>query len=616
MASLPSSSGGFYSYSPLPSSPTSIRLLTLNPDFPGAEINCRLETVPLDSTPEYEALSYAWGPPLFRDTIFVRGAPLRVTRNLYAALQNIRDPVIKKIFWIDAICINQLDIDERNSQVQIMPSIYSSASLVLIWLGAKDAYIDAAWDLLEKWRIGTIPHRITEDEYIGLEKVFQKPSWWTRLWVVQEVVFARACTLQCGNRVLPWGFLGHAIPQVQELPSSRSDDKVRLTNILRVGVGLTASQVAHRVVHKAGHKEQLERLENYIENWATPRECMDKRDVIYVMLNIVPLRDDQPKIKPDYSKSLYAVYGELTRHMLVFHNKLSTLCNTYHPFTESSDRDIKGIFPSWSIDWSRRRVIESLINYFPSLLYPKAGTLLYSASGDTKIDVRIFHPNNPNILMLQGVIFDTIVSVTDSYDESGLSSWQPLVRSWQPANLSQTSYPTGEDATDAYIRTLFRDVSRHPFGMPKARLPSSQLPIHRKYFAIWSTGEHDGEWDRNHLLPASSGDVESMKDFTMALALSTNCWCFFVTSKGHFGLSQTGARIGDSVVVVEGACTPLVLRPATEEVRSALAPEIDVGQEKSVWTRVSAAYVHGIMDGEVTGMLKRGEVERQEVLLI
>lgn len=610
MASSPSSSDSAYSYSLLPSSPTSIRLLILNPDFPRAEINCRLETVPLDSAPNYEALSYAWGPPLLTETIFIRGAPLRVTRNLFAALQNIRDPVIKQRFWIDAICINQSDIDERNSQVQIMPLIYSNASIVLIWLGVKDSYIDTAWNLLEKWHFGTIPQRITEDEYLGLEKVFQKPSWWTRLWVVQEVVFARACILQCGNRVLPWDFLGRARPQIEDLPPSRSDDKRRLTKIMQVGVGLIACQIAHHLVQSTGHKEQLERLENYIENWATPRDCMDKRDIIYVMLNIVPLRDDQPKIKPDYNKSIYAVYCELTRHMLISHNKLSTLCNTYHAYT---DIDTHQTFPSWSIDWSRRRIMESLINYFSSPLNPKAGTLFYSASGGTKIDESIFHPTNPNMLILQGVVFDTITSVTESYDESAFSSWQPKVRNWRPSNLSQISYPTGEDATDAYIRTLFRDISRHTFGMPKARLPPSQLLIHREHFSSWSTGEQDGEWDRNDQLSAGSGDVESMKDFILALAFSTNCWCFFVTSKGYFGLSQTGARTGDSVVVIEGACTPLVLRPAAEEARNALAPN---ELEERHWSKVSAAYVHGIMDGEVMSMLDRQHVVKEEVLLI
>jgi hypothetical protein len=606
---MASSSSNFYSYSPLPVSGSSIRILTILPDFPGAEINCRLDVVSLESAPKYKTLSYAWGLPEFTETIFIKGLSLRVTKSLFVALQNLRDSESKQIFWIDAICINQLDVAERNAQVKLMTIIYANASFVVIWLGQKDHDIDKAWDLLERWKAGTPPRNITEKEYVGLTKIFQTATWWKRLWVVQEIIVALNAILQCSNRVLDWNFIAEIHGQIEE---QKTNSQRKLFQIFKHAMGLTGAKLAHRIGVIADSKHKLERLENFIENWSTAKLCTDGRDVIYVMLNIVPLRDDQPKIIPDYNKSVYEVYLELTRHMLVFNNQLSALCNTYHPHINvGTAAENSHIFTSWSIDWSRHRAFESLLNYYPAP-HQKAGTLHYSASGNTKIDTTIFSNPNLKILTLHGVIFDTIVSIEPSYSDRDMSAWQSLVRSWKPKNLEQSNYPTGEEPVQAYVRTLFRDMSRHSSAMPKYRLPATQINSHILLFNTWSTGSADEAWDPSHRL--SDGDIRTMKDFVYALAASTHDWCFFVTSKGYFGLAQTGLKTGDAVVVVDGACTPLVFRGADEQERKALVPELE--SERKVWRRASAAYVHGIMDGEMMRMVENGAFVKQEILLI
>jgi hypothetical protein len=601
-----SNDGDSYTYVSLPSSPASIRVLIILPGLPGEEINCRLEIVAIDSLPDYKALSYAWGPPLFTKTIFIKGAPFLVTENLFVALQHLRHSTNKQTFWIDAICINQLNISERNAQVQIMTSIYSNASLVLVWLGKTDIHIDIAWKLLEKWWGGPLPQKITEDEYCGLSKIFETAAWWSRLWVTQEVIFASTVLIQCGNHTLPWELFAQAFQQTQEL---QTDIQKRLSRIMKSGISFQWNRLAHQF-HKLGHKVQLQRLENYIENWGTGKKCADKRDVIYVMLNIVPLRDDEPQIIPDYSKTVYEVFMELTRHMLVYEHKLSTLCNTYYQHTTPLTTNDPYIPASWSIDWSRHRVFESLINYFPTPGVP-VGTLFYHATLSTEVSAKtLFHPTNPNVLILNSVVFDTVVSITGSYNDNDPAPWQPLVRSWAPKDLAQRTYPSGEDPTEAYIRTIFRDASRHPFGMPKSRLPSSQLPTHKSLFDAWSTGSYDSVLDNTHRI--TDGNVVDMKDFILALGFSTRMWCFFTTSKGYFGLAQQGARVGDTICVVDGACTPLMVRTAEKEAREALAS----GETGPCWTRVSAAYVHGIMDGEVMEMVEKGEYTKEKILLI
>lgn len=153
-----------YQYSKLP--PDSIRLLRLQPHRdPTAPIRCTLFDCPLLQNHErvtfspYEALSYVWGSTDNPQSITVRDCPisyddddepsdpttapartksagtLSVTRNLHEALVQLRDRFIDRVLWIDAICINQADLDERSCQVASMARIYAIASRVLVWLG-------------------------------------------------------------------------------------------------------------------------------------------------------------------------------------------------------------------------------------------------------------------------------------------------------------------------------------------------------------------------------------------------------------------------------------------------------------------------------------------------
>src|SRR5436190_23844931 len=107
-----------------------IRLFTLKPDASGSEVEGCLEAYPLRKCPSYEAISYFWGDPESTRTILLDGHHLRVTVNIYDALQQIRDTKHSNTFWIDAICINQSDGSERSQQVQMMKMIFAKAESV------------------------------------------------------------------------------------------------------------------------------------------------------------------------------------------------------------------------------------------------------------------------------------------------------------------------------------------------------------------------------------------------------------------------------------------------------------------------------------------------------
>lgn len=113
----------------------SIRILVLLPGKDREPLRGRLETSPLCEKPQYSAISYTWGRPIFTDMLRLQTGILQITPSLCQALRRFRSKDKPIRLWADAICINQQTLEERNRQVGIMASIYANATEVLVWLG-------------------------------------------------------------------------------------------------------------------------------------------------------------------------------------------------------------------------------------------------------------------------------------------------------------------------------------------------------------------------------------------------------------------------------------------------------------------------------------------------
>ena len=126
------------------------RLLNLLPGKPSDPVKCELEVWCCDKNQcrQYEALSYVWGDTPGPSTIVLRDQHMHVTSNLESALRHLRFEDHHRILWIDALCINQDDLRERNHQVRQMRSIYQFATRVVVWLGPADSIDKKHIDLL------------------------------------------------------------------------------------------------------------------------------------------------------------------------------------------------------------------------------------------------------------------------------------------------------------------------------------------------------------------------------------------------------------------------------------------------------------------------------------
>ena len=108
------------------------------------EIICRFTAVSLDDSPCYEAFSYVWGESSGSCFVTVDDNPVGVTDNIHSCLRHLRLFDQERIIWVDALCINQSNLQEKMHQVSHMGNIYKQASQIVVWLGDSWEGIDVA----------------------------------------------------------------------------------------------------------------------------------------------------------------------------------------------------------------------------------------------------------------------------------------------------------------------------------------------------------------------------------------------------------------------------------------------------------------------------------------
>lgn len=141
------------------------RLVRMLPGAGEDPIKCELLPSELDPGVAYEALSYCAGDASDCRPILLNGFPFNTFHSTFDAIKRFRDRQEIVIMWIDQICINQTDIEKRDSQVLLMRDIYKHAARTQIWLGkaASDPPSSLAFDLLNGF---SKANRADLDEYI------------------------------------------------------------------------------------------------------------------------------------------------------------------------------------------------------------------------------------------------------------------------------------------------------------------------------------------------------------------------------------------------------------------------------------------------------------------
>ena len=212
-------------YQPLDTITEQIRLLRIIPSHDQlAPIECTLENVSLLELPSYTALSYCWGNPREIDRIIINGTQFDATRNLYRALVTLRAIGVGRL-WIDAISINQADLEEKGRQISLMSSIYRRAQDILAWTGPKDEKSDTVIEVIDRYRQST--HYDGRMSGTDLEAVrnFLRREYWTRVWIIQELVLPHSVVLHIGEHAIPWDHFETAFAWISMAAKLQPADK-------------------------------------------------------------------------------------------------------------------------------------------------------------------------------------------------------------------------------------------------------------------------------------------------------------------------------------------------------------------------------------------------------
>lgn len=359
----------------------SFRLAKLRGSPTDARISLELSIHSLDDPPEYMALSYTWGPPYQEpgiptvdntnpapEEILCNGCLFWISQNLRDALTTIPPTFLQGFFWIDQLCIDQTNDEEKSSQVTLMGEIYEMTSVVLVWLGPTTSEsnllywaveefgpaLSAAFDrdrqqissivgpfdprlytLLSIGEANLVRQKLTQ--FIGF---VQSIRYFTRIWVMQEVALSSRVRTFCGPDHLNllelldlWSYIasngwvahladkGSAIPsfhQMRLLDSSTVwftlDDKVEKSsdlsdNELHFWKNLKSQLKCFTISFDPLSVSYAWLLRSLC---ATRQfSCSDSRDKIYSVISLINpelKRKRQPAILSDYRLTAEDVY--------------------------------------------------------------------------------------------------------------------------------------------------------------------------------------------------------------------------------------------------------------------------------------------------------------------
>jgi hypothetical protein len=309
---------------------SNIRVLTILPEKSRGHIACRLSVIPVGSDISFTAVSYVWGDRLTR-SIVVNERPLGIRENLWQFLYQMHQEGRSEYFWIDAICINQFDTQERNHQVAMMGKIYATASQVLVWLGPQldiprhKRLFNAIWIAMSE-RSHT-PRRLDESRQLLFK--LSANEYWERTWILQEFVLAQRLEIRSGPDTLDENVL-HQLCNAAAVENDwdrnnprwrRSASSVawlRRTWGDRVDPTLISGQATRLSVSGTITVLKVTKpcsLIDLVHTFSTTK-CKDPRDHVYALLSLASREElEHDPIVPDYSISATQLLLMITQRM-------------------------------------------------------------------------------------------------------------------------------------------------------------------------------------------------------------------------------------------------------------------------------------------------------------
>lgn len=557
----------------------------------------------------YTAFSYVWGNPALVKAMTCNDKPFAITQNLELALRRLRRSDVSIMLWVDQICINQDDLQEKSQQVVLMGTIYQRAWSTLVWLGEDADNSSGAIDTLlatkEALRYYPYGRSLEIDDFerlllpasdsprwMELGKLMSRP-WFQRTWIIQEVVLSHQIIIMCGARYISWADLclfttcviDSDLEQYLYGPgTSCSKDGYSESGCIRTR---KISEIKDHNFNFPLSKTLL--LSSLVESRSA--QSTDPRDKVFGIMSLT-----NTLIYPNYFNKVIDVYTEAAMKIETKNELASLLCCVDHPQPMPGQ-------PSWVPDWSTPRQTVSLG-------YNAKYHNIYQASKEGMMQSRTEITESGAALAITGVIVDTIIRV-------GMVSEEPDLKDvLNPGTLTSRfvlegiglaiescqPYPSSKCTVfDAFWKTMVAGKDQSS----RAKAPAEFSPI---FALLFDTATQSSPSFPDQPSPSTKrrltlenlqvrSPARTYRHMQVAMKAAVDRRRLGVTTKRYLGLFPRGTKIGDRVCVFTEGCVPFVIR--RHEIRDE-------------YQLVGECYVHGIMDGEVDDMK---DLQKREIYI-
>ncbi|KAH8680284.1 heterokaryon incompatibility protein-domain-containing protein [Ilyonectria robusta] len=610
-----------YKYQPLRAN--QIRLLKFVSDH-GRRTSAVLQAFALDEPlPAYRCISYTWA---IDETGTARTFALEIDEETLPVLGSL-GPFIQTLrakdqlldgswWWIDSICIDQANLEERAEQVQRINLIYGQAEITVVWLGIQSSDSDLAVDFVKFLEKTSRRHLSAPEARALLETDSYRPhwkafenflsrKWWTRMWSVQEFVLSPRVSFWCGMRTASRVAVCLSILMADVCTSVGIKEKPCFTHANHRRRALMVYK-ASKKPGKPGAEARLPLAA--LSAYFCCMDATDDRDRIYGLRG---LATDQDLMPVSYAMTAQEVYRLFAQRFIEAYNSLDIIClaSIY-----SGPPALASTRPSWVPDWQKRVtiVIPAMVsqsckthigNLRPSLSLEVDPGVCFSAAGN----IPPVYSFDKATLNAQGTIVDTV-------DGLAGSAHSPMVRSsgW---DASASSFSATEILTSVCRSLVLDRKDRYMrFAMPTEAF---SLDFVRLLVRIVNGIDLPGcrtlrQWyEDNKLFEIQGRTLESMlqgcpladtaltdpapnedeyyhdtifgRFFDTVVRMSLR---MMVTKDGRVGMAPERTVKGDLVCILFGCSVPVVLRPTDD----------DGGQQR--FRLVGECFVDGWMSGE------------------
>ncbi|KAE9362832.1 HET-domain-containing protein [Stipitochalara longipes BDJ] len=541
-------------------------------------VKCSLITTSLDEAPTYRALSYTWGTQPAVEDISVDGRRFKVTPNLEDALMQLRDNSVE-IIWIDAICINQDNLAERNEQVSKMRTVYERADEVLVWLGSSISEASLAFDLFEElceYRDSREDvEKILRDESKrkGRQEIislFRRPYWF-RLWVIQEIHSAKDATILCGQRTIDWR---------KVLASQNILQLYHLNLVTQLALMEPLLHLFNSAIFYAGAKDfelppgdssgppSLHTL--LCKFWK--QRTSDPRDKIYALVGLSSARND-PEFVIDYSAPTRLVFLDMAKYIIQQSQGLDVICSMIR-------RGNIYNLPSWAKDWGS----------LSAILEARRST--FRAAGGSAAIFSL--KNSDQVLTVSGIVLNQIriVGEKENLDSEVdfeasipiLLSWYRLCRSQQiPISILADGFSRAINFDSFHKREFIYSTTLELMG----RVLTAIVVLAEELYPEEKIDTQLAALKTKYDIPKNW-----VKNILIGICVAIQHRRLFISCSNRIGLGPETIGSGEVISILLGCSVPVILRP-----------------KDGHYIFLGEAYFHGYMYGKAMDELGEGKFQ-------